>query len=138
MTASATKRPGVAKRVPKEANLVLETHMRELGLSFCSEYGFAMPYRNWRFDYVAGPVGALLPQDRGKVVAIEIEGGVRGHYDKWGRWSSEKGGRHTRGSGYSKDLEKYRMAAALGYKVFRFSTQEVLDGTAKEFLARWA
>jgi hypothetical protein len=33
-------------------------------------------------------------------------------------------------------MEKYREAAALGYRVYRFSPQEVLNGTALEFLRR--
>ena len=104
-------------KAPKEANLVLEAHLRELGWYFEPEFRFC-PKRKWRADYcVFGSPNNIL---------IEIEGAV---------WTQ---GRHTRGSGYTKDLEKYRMAAALGYKVFRFSTGEVLDGTAKEFLRKWA
>jgi very-short-patch-repair endonuclease len=110
VTASATKKRGAA---PKEANLVLEAHIRELGLPFEKEFQFHFE-RKWRSDYIV------------KGILVEIEGAV---------WTQ---GRHTRGSGYTNDLEKYRTAAALGYKVFRFSTQEVLDGTAKSFLAKWA
>ena len=29
------------------------------------------------------------------------------------------GGRHNRGAGYAKDLEKYSMAAALGWRILR-------------------
>ena len=101
-----------------EAHLLLEAHLAELGLLFKREFKFC-DSRDWRADYglyyVPGSIFLLL----------EIEGAV---------WTQ---GRHTRGSGYTKDLEKYRTAAALGYKVYRFSTQEVLDGTAKEFLRKW-
>lgn len=55
------------------------------------------PTRKWRFDY-AWP-------DR--LVALEVEGGV---------WAQ---GRHTRGSGFVKDMEKYNAAAALGWRVLR-------------------
>ena len=44
---------------------------------------------------------------------MEIEGGV---------WS---GGRHTRGIGFVKDMEKYNAAASLGWRVFRFTPQQV-------------
>ena len=102
-----------------EANVLLEQHMQELGLVFEREYKFH-PKRKWRFDYFIyakfGMVG------RGCGPAVEIEGGI---YSR---------GRHVRGKGYENDLEKYREAAALGYKVYRFSTQEVLNGTAREFI----
>lgn len=56
------------------------------------------PTRRWRFDLA-------IPEHR---IAIEVEGGV------WTR------GRHTRGSGYLADLEKYNAAAALGWTVLRY------------------
>jgi len=102
-----------------DAQILLEIHLRELGLEFVPEFKFH-PEREWRFDYlVMDPFRKHIPN-----CAIEIEGGV---------W---KQGRHTRGSGYLKDMEKYREAAALGYKVYRFSPQEVLNGTALEFLRK--
>jgi hypothetical protein len=103
-----------------EANLVLEQHLKELGLEFYAEWQFC-PDRKWKADY------RVEPSERGEhAMLVEIEGAI---------FTS---GRHTRGVGYAKDLEKYRMASALGYKLFRFSTIEVLNGTAKEFLKKWA
>lgn len=64
--------------------------------------------RRWRFDF-AWP-------DR--LLAVEVEGAV---------WT---GGRHTRGSGYVKDMEKYNRAAVLGWTVLRFSTEQVKRGEA--------
>jgi hypothetical protein len=111
------------KRVKfKEANLVLETHMREAGFGFLPELKFCEG-RDWRADYLINErYDQLLTRD----VLVEIEGGV---------W---KQGRHTRGSGYVNDLKKYNMASALGFKLFRFTTEEVLNGTAKAFLEKWA
>jgi hypothetical protein len=80
-----------------DAGMLLEIHLRELGLSFEREFRFHPP-RKWRADFRI----------------------------------------HNGGSGYVKDLEKYRIASAKGYKLFRFSTQEVLDGTAKKFIKEWA
>jgi hypothetical protein len=60
------------------------------------EYRFH-PTRKWRFDY------AWLSHK----VAVEVEGGV------WIR------GRHSRGAGMLKDMEKYNRAAAMGWRVFR-------------------
>ena len=62
--------------------------------------------RKWRFDF------AHLTT----MTAIEIEGGA---------WSE---GRHTRGSGFIADAEKYNTAAELGWTVFRLPSP--LVGTA--------
>ena len=71
------------------------------------EYQFH-PKRKFRFD-LAWP---------GFFVAAEVEGGV---------WS---GGRHVRGQGFIKDTVKYNLAALLGWRVFRFPSSHVEDGTA--------
>jgi hypothetical protein len=55
--------------------------------------------RLWKFDYA-------IPE---KLVAVEIEGGV---YVQ---------GRHTRGQGYIKDMEKYNAAIELGWVVLRYT-----------------
>lgn len=60
------------------------------------EYRFC-PDRNWRVDYA-------WPDYR---LALEVEGGV---------WTQ---GRHNRGSGFMKDMEKYNRLAALGWRLIR-------------------
>ena len=62
------------------------------------------PTRRWRFDF-AWP---------DKMVAVECEGGV---YSR---------GRHTRGSGFTADCEKYSAAAMLGWRVLRFTTEQLM------------
>lgn len=71
------------------------------------EHAFAKP-RRWRFD-LAWP---------GRKLAVEIEGGVRTN------------GRHTRGSGYVKDLEKYNRAALDGWMLLRVTHQQIKSGEA--------
>jgi very-short-patch-repair endonuclease len=61
------------------------------------------PVRKWRFDYV------FLDYR----VAIEREGGV---------WT---GGRHTRGAGFMKDMEKYNTATSMGWKILRFTPSDI-------------
>jgi hypothetical protein len=76
-----------------------------------AEYRFH-PSRKWRFDFA-------FPD---RMAAVEVEGGV---------WT---GGRHTRGSGYIADCEKYNNAAALGWFVFRFDGDAVKSGEAIKFM----
>ncbi len=101
-----------------EAHLLLEKHLRELGLQYQCEYPFAAQIgRKWRFDYLLTDI-----RNGNALVAIEIEGGL---YVR---------GRHTRGKGYQGDLDKYNHATMMGYRVLRFSTQDILRGRAKAFL----
>ena len=71
------------------------------------EYRFH-PSRRWRFDFA-------WPREK---IAVEIEGGV---YSQ---------GRHTRGRGFTEDCIKYNAAAALGWRVFRYPSALVEDGSA--------
>lgn len=69
-----------------------------------AEFRFAPP-RRFRFDF-AWPDRKL---------ALEVEGGV------WTR------GRHTRPAGFLRDVEKYNLAASLGWRVFRTTPQRIVD-----------
>ncbi len=71
------------------------------------EYRF-YPTRRWRFDF------AWARQQ----VAVEIEGGV---YTR---------GRHVRGKGFTADCEKYNAASEMGWRVFRYPSSMIEDGTA--------
>ena len=64
--------------------------------------------RLWRFDF-AWP-------DR--QVAVEIDGAT---------WSQ---GRHNRGAGFEADAEKLNAAAALGWRVFRYTAMRIRSGCA--------
>ena len=66
------------------------------------------PTRRWRFDF-AWPDHKL---------AVEVEGGA---------WT---GGRHTRGSGFVADCDKYNAATVLGWRVLRFTTSHLRDEQA--------
>lgn len=75
------------------------------------EYRFH-PTRRWRMDYA-------WPEHR---VALEVEGGV---------WT---GGHHTRGSGFLGDIEKYNMAATLGWRILRCQPKELLTMATVELV----
>jgi very-short-patch-repair endonuclease len=72
------------------------------------------PTRRWRFDWA-------FPAVR---FAVEVEGGG---------WI---GGRHTRGAGFEKDLDKYAEALVLGWRVLRVTPKQVNDGRALQLIER--
>ena len=59
--------------------------------------------RKWRFDF-------CWPEQK---LALEVEGGIF------------VGGRHGRGAGMKKDMEKYNAACVLGWRVLRVIPQDL-------------
>lgn len=53
-----------------------------------------------------------------RMIAVEIEGGT---YSR---------GRHVRPLGFEMDCEKYNLLTLDGWKVFRFTTNQIMDGRA--------
>lgn len=88
-----------------ESELIIQ--LKALKIEFEREFKFH-PKRKWRADF------HLVE----KMILVEVEGGI---------WS---GGRHTRGKGYLGDMEKYNAATVMGYRVIRFSTEQVTSGLA--------
>jgi hypothetical protein len=70
--------------------------------------------RRWRFDY------AWLE----RMIALEVEGGV---------WT---GGRHTRGAGFLKDIEKYNRAAVLGWRLLRVTPDKLVSAGTFEMMGQ--
>lgn len=97
------------------------------------EYYFARPERQWRVDwYFEWPRGH---RDQGWGVpvwspairlALEIEGKI---------W---KQGRHTRGSGFMKDMEKYNRLSVMGIHLLRVTPEQFRDGTALQLVREFA
>lgn len=83
----------------------LELHLRCNRIEYDREARFDSK-RRWRIDFLIGDL------------AVEVEGGV---------WS---GGRHTRGSGFLGDMEKYNALTMAGYRILRFTPQMVKQGIA--------
>jgi hypothetical protein len=73
--------------------------------------------RKWRFDVAI----------RDFRWGFEVEGGL----------FMAGTGRHNRGAGMRADMEKYNTATALGWKVFRFTPEQILKGEAKAFIERY-
>ena len=96
-----------------EAILINRLERSGLG-GFVTQHRFAMPARRWAFDL------AYVYQ----LAAVEVEGGG---------WV---GGRHVRGGGFAKDLEKYAEAACRGWLVLRVDAAMIEDGRAVEYVRR--
>ena len=94
-----------------EPERALEFGLKTRGVweGFVTEHKFH-PERRWRADF-AHPETSLL---------VECEGGIH------------VGGRHVRGMGYERDLEKYNAATLLGWRVLRFSTSQINAGEAAD------
>ena len=104
----ATEIPPAASKCPSV------TYFSAAGLPRpLAEYRFH-PSRKWRFDLA-------WPKDR---VALEIDGAV---------WVQ---GRHTRGSGYVKDMEKFNAAAALGWRVLKVQPRELFTASTVELIRK--
>ena len=92
---------------------LLHFQMKAIGLKPEAEFRFH-DTRKWRADF------AFLEQ----MVLVEFEGGV---YTQ---------GRHTRGKGFEADCEKYSEAAAMGYRVLRFTAKHVKSGLALNLIEK--
>lgn len=109
------------KRNQTEADILMWEHLLEIAVpalwSVDREYQFAAP-RKWRFDFM------LWNDSPERAIGIEIEGGAFSR------------GRHTRGVGFINDMEKYNHAALLGWRVLRFTPDQVLKGEAIAFIKK--
>ncbi len=94
--------------------IAFDRQCQALGLPVpVAEYRFAAP-RRWRLDWAW-----VEPR-----VALEVEGGV------WTR------GRHTRGVGFLKDIEKYNTLAAMGWRLIRVTPAQITNGEAAVWAAK--
>lgn len=88
----------------KGYDLYLHIIEQDLGVKITPEYKFH-PDRRWRFDYA-------IVDER---IAIEIEGGL---------WLQ---GRHNRPLSMIKDFEKYNNAAMLGWRILKYTPQQIVN-----------
>jgi very-short-patch-repair endonuclease len=112
----------VTVKLPEELSEGEETLARDLTLlvqghmlpQFEREYRFH-PERKWRADF-AWPEHKLLVEVEGKTYAR---------------------GRHNRGEGYHRDLEKYNNMTLMLFWLLRFDTPMATDGTAVNTILEW-
>lgn len=79
-----------------------EAWLQTNNIEYKREYKF-VPKRRFRADFYIPAINCL----------VEIEGGV------WTR------GRHNRPKGFINDCEKYNLATVHGYKVLRFTSEDI-------------
>lgn len=100
------------EKVQTEAQILLGIHLAELKLFASAGYQFCE--RRWRFDWA----------NRDLRLAFECNGG---------KWS----GGHKRGDAIEDENDKINTAQMMGWRVFQFTNQQILDGRAKAFLQEW-
>jgi very-short-patch-repair endonuclease len=89
--------------------LIIEAIIKENGLTFKKEVRFH-DTRKWRFDY------QIIDTNNDSLkLALEIDGAAFSR------------GRHTRGTGFSEDHIKFNQAVLLGWKVLRYTTNQIKD-----------
>lgn len=93
-----------------QSEALLGIHLKEKKIPFEREVRL-IPARKYRWDFVVGRL------------AIEIQGGI---------WM--KKGAHNTGSAIKRDCEKGRLAVEAGYIPVAFTTDEVLNGTALNWI----
>jgi len=102
------------EKMQKESILenTLAAHIRDVGLPKPErEYKF-YPGRRWRFDFCWPDLH----------VAVECHGGTH----------TGKG--HVSNTGFRKDREKINHAQTRGWKVYEFTSEMIMDGSAVNFL----
>lgn len=111
--ADVKKLQAKAKRASLESLFFMQLKAVKLDDGCETQYKFNTE-RKWRFDFA-------WPNEDVKL-AIEVDGGTH------------TGGRHVRGAGYAKDCEKSNTAAAMGWTLFRFTSDMIKSGKAILFV----
>lgn len=92
------------------AEHLLQIHLKECGIEFKTQVKLDSK-RRYTWDFIVGPL------------AIEIQGGI---------W--RKKGAHNTGKAITRDCDKSRYAIMNDHIPCYFTSQEVLDGTAIEWI----
>lgn len=93
--------------------LFIKAIKAEFGVDFVTEHRFH-PTRKWRADMACVEHKIL----------IEVEGGAYTN------------GRHTRGTGFISDMEKYNEAVCIGWRIIRVTPQQLLTANTFDYVKR--
>lgn len=104
---AALKVGRAVKGKPNVGQILMATHLKELGIEYWEQHRFHQD-RKWLLDF-------YLPEYS---IGIEIDGYFKGRH----------------GAGWGADNEKSNIATLCGIRMLRFSTQDVKTGKAKDFL----
>lgn len=100
-------------KAPSRLEIELAGHLSVMGLKPLEQYKFH-PERKWRLDFA-------FPDE---LVAVEIDGGI------FAAENGEEAGKHARGAGRCKDMEKRNAAAELGWLVLNYGPPHIRSGEA--------
>lgn len=93
------------KKQPNQYIILIEGELVKAGIPYTKELKFH-PSRRWRFDFAIGNTPQQIDLYK---IGIEFNGAVFTQ------------GRHTRGMGYVKDMDKLNNAQLLGYRVLQYT-----------------
>lgn len=122
------KKRSSKKRSPKKRKLdISPKEIEKQFLQLCVDEGLPLPQpeylfakqalqRQWRIDYYF--------EKGGIKVGLEVEGGIH------------TGGRHTRGAGFARDMEKYNAMATLGIYLLRVVPDDLLTINTIELIKK--
>lgn len=105
------KSPHLNKLIAKQRQKMFVDKLAKHGIACKPEFIFHET-RKWRIDFYI--------EHNGKKLAVEVEGGI---------WSD---GRHTRGSGFIKDMQKYNELTKYGIYLYRVEPKKLFNLTVME------
>ena len=92
--------------------------------AMCYDAGIPIPQHEWQFHHTRNWRVDIAWPSNDPPLALEIEGGV---------WT---GGRHTRGSGFLRDVEKYNELACEGWRLIRVTPDQLHKTETIELVRR--
>jgi hypothetical protein len=109
---------------------LVEEWLEDHRIPFVTQYRFH-PVRKWTFDFAIGGAPVMVrgrkmftPGDASRIkLAIEVEGG-------------QFTGGHKRGPAADSDCEKFNEATLLGWRVLRFTSNQVKRGVSGRVIQR--
>lgn len=106
----------------RQPKIMPEINQEDSFISACKSVGLPIPIKEYKFHPTRKwKIDWAWPNH---LIALEVEGAI---------WTQ---GRHTRGSGFLKDMEKYNELAVLGWRLIRTTPIEIKNLHILETLER--